>query len=209
MEGMMQITDEMVEAGWRGLDKFGRLYVSKAEVGQILTAVLSASPAGVVKPLEWVDRGETIEDRFKASSVVGDYYVRREKSGLFSWRLPALRGSVVVGDAEAAKSAAFADYSARISSAIEPAGAKTDRQQDIEDIYKLAGMVGATFKPYEPAGVGVETRAETLARQIWGYFKGDSTGGTTAMQWFDNHKHMGGPAHIISLCRAALKGDEQ
>lgn len=50
----------------------------------------------------------------------------------------------------------------------------------------------------------VDDDAESLARQIWGYFKGDSTGGTTAMQWFDANKSLGGPAHIINLCRAAL-----
>jgi hypothetical protein len=50
----------------------------------------------------------------------------------------------------------------------------------------------------------VDARAEALARQIWGYFKGDSTGGTTAMQLFDNNKSLGGPAHIIELCRKAM-----
>lgn len=53
------------------------------------------------------------------------------------------------------------------------------------------------------------TDAETLARQIWGYFRGDSTGGTTAMQWFDNNKSLGGPAHIINLCRSALAAQEK
>lgn len=47
-------------------------------------------------------------------------------------------------------------------------------------------------------------RAEALARQIWGYFKGDRTGGSSAMQWFDNNKSLGGPSHVIDLCRAAL-----
>lgn len=34
---------------------------------------------------------------------------------------------------------------------------RTAKERDIEDLYKLAAMVGATFKPLEPAGVGVET----------------------------------------------------
>jgi hypothetical protein len=50
----------------------------------------------------------------------------------------------------------------------------------------------------------VPVKAEDLARELWGYFKGDSTGGTTSMRWFDNNKSLGGPAHVIKLCLNAL-----
>lgn len=60
-----------------------------------------------------------------------------------------------------------------------------------------------------PPAPSVAVKAEELARQLWGYFKGDSTGGTTAMQWFDNNKSLGGPARIIELCRSALSAQVQ
>ncbi|QNP78389.1 hypothetical protein [Agrobacterium tumefaciens] len=60
-----------------------------------------------------------------------------------------------------------------------------------------------------PPAPSVAVKAEEFARQLWGYFKGDSTGGTTAMQWFDNHKSLSGPARLIELCRSALSAQVQ
>lgn len=179
---------------------------ARRKIEACLTAALSASPAGAVKPLEWVDRGEIVEDRFKASSVVGDYYVRREKSGLFSWRLPALRGSVVVGDAEAAKSSAFADYSARIMSAIEPAGVGVEDVGDPEawlfhepppqtnfpgNAHVLFGLEAQGHIPAVEAALAEGVDWQEIGLRI-GWC------GETAKQYYERH-----------LARAALKGDEQ
>ncbi|WP_425962639.1 hypothetical protein [Rhizobium nepotum] len=60
-----------------------------------------------------------------------------------------------------------------------------------------------------PPAPPVAVNAEGLAQQIWGYFKGDSTGGTSAIQWFDNNKSLGGPAYVIALCRSALSAQVQ
>jgi hypothetical protein len=91
------------------------------KVEDALTAALStARPAQepAVMALDWVDRGEIITDRFKAPSIVGDYYVSLDRSGLFSWRTAVLHGRIVVGAAEEAKAAAQADYTRRILSAL-------------------------------------------------------------------------------------------
>ncbi|NTE87258.1 hypothetical protein [Agrobacterium rubi] len=88
------------------------------EVRNLYAQPPQIAPAVAVRALEWDDRGETIRDRFKAPSILGDYYVAREKSGLFSWRTYLLHGSIIVGNADEAKAAAQADYEARIRSAL-------------------------------------------------------------------------------------------
>lgn len=75
--------------------------------------------------------------------------------------------------------------------------------------FKAADVpIGAKLYTAPPAP-SVAVKAEDFARQLWGYFKGDSTGGTTAMQWFDNNKSLGGPARLIELCRSALSAQVQ
>lgn len=94
--------------------------ISENDYIRNIKAVYAAptAPSVAVKALEWEDRGDTIRDQYKASSVIGDYYVSREKSGLFSYRTYALSGTIIVGNAEEAKAAAQADYEARIRSAL-------------------------------------------------------------------------------------------
>jgi hypothetical protein len=163
----MKITDEMIEAAALSDAEFdGRNFVCMGRVDRdrymlrakaSLTAALSASPAGVkVKELEW---GERVHGTWHAFAAVAYSAFQDMGNGKYFVRLafPAEDFLGPFDTLEAAKSAAQADYSTRIMSAIEPAGVKTVKQQDIEDLHKLAEMVGATFKPHEPAGVGVET----------------------------------------------------
>jgi hypothetical protein len=49
-----------------------------------------------------------------------------------------------------------------------------------------------------------EGAEDNFARQIWGYFKGDSAGSTASMKWFDNNKRLGGPAYIREIVRSAM-----
>jgi len=86
----------------------------------IVTALrrLASSDSGVkVRELEWSDRGVS-EPRFKADAIIGTYYIERSKGGLFNWWTAATRGKIEVRTLDAAKSAAQADYEARIKSAL-------------------------------------------------------------------------------------------
>jgi hypothetical protein len=115
----MKITDEMIEAGWHAVHG-----VKFEEVRKILTAALSASPAGAVKPkpLEWRDEGTGVFRRVRATTSIGTYSTWR-LDGSLDYSLYYNEELIkTCSDLEAAKTAAFADYSARIMSAIEPAG---------------------------------------------------------------------------------------
>lgn len=85
-----------------------------------------------------------------------------------------------------------------------PVGEITDEVVLAFGSFEQACCVADALCQTPPPSTHVDARAEALARKIWGYFKGDSTGGTTAMQWFENNKSLGGPAHIIELCRKAM-----
>lgn len=97
------------------------------ELRQIARAIGSASPAGVKpKALEWrtfCSRSGNCE----AKTALGEYVLQFEGLGFdASWKLylphEDYSTGVCYNTLEAAKSAAFADYSARIMSVIEPAG---------------------------------------------------------------------------------------
>ena len=60
------------------------------------------------RKLEFVDRGATVDHRYKANTEYGCYYIERSKSGLFNWWTPMLRGKVEVNSLEAAQAAAQA-----------------------------------------------------------------------------------------------------
>ena len=127
----MNITKEAIEA-----------FYSKAEVtrhGTILhleaalTAAYAAMPAGVVKPLEWHAITSPREDGppeptgdIEANTMIGEYSVCFDEDEAVAgtpwccWSPVECVGHFA--DFEAAKSAAQADYSARIMSALEPAG---------------------------------------------------------------------------------------
>lgn len=145
------ITEEMIEAGllkvknnYRPLVSANQSIDERKLVERILTAALSASPAGVVKPLETAPSGP---DAMMPSSV--DVH-----EGAWAWVIGT--NGKKAGWVDTHALFAHQLYRDSILSAIEPAGVKTDQQQDIEDIHKLAEMVGATFKPHELAGVGME-----------------------------------------------------
>lgn len=129
MEGnMSDLTDRLIaeantEPEWTSVHK---LLTEAADEIDRLKAALSASPAGVVKPLEWrtfCSRSGNCE----AKTALGEYVLQFEGLGFdASWKLYLPHNDYSTGvcyhTLEAAKSAAFADYSARIMSAIEPAG---------------------------------------------------------------------------------------
>lgn len=106
----------------------GDLFVATMRTHHAVEIVkaLSASPAGVVKPLEWrtfCSRSGNCE----AKTALGEYVLQFEGLGFdASWMLYLPHNDYSTGvcydTLDAAKSAAFADYSARIMSAIEPAG---------------------------------------------------------------------------------------
>lgn len=78
----------------------------------------ATEPQGyVVKPLVWEQRGQ-VHPQFKAVSVLGTYYIERNKAGLFDWWSPWQHGKIEVRTLELAKAAAQADHEARILSAI-------------------------------------------------------------------------------------------
>ena len=112
------------------------------EVRNLYAESPQIAPAATVRTLEWDDRGETIRDRFKAPSILGDYYVAREKSGLFSWRTYLLHGSIIVGNADEAKAAAQADYEARIRSALSAQVQDVATAREFADrMFKLSGFM--------------------------------------------------------------------
>lgn len=149
----MKITDEMVLAGADVASSYGVLEKPGFELAhRILEAALSASPAGVVKPLEWkqtvIGDGTVLRQN---AWISGHYQIVESPSGKYD-----LRGDtyVICDTLKEAQTAAFADYSARIMSAIEPAGV-TMTMQPLGDEFQAA--IGDREGLYEPAGVGVET----------------------------------------------------
>lgn len=62
-------------------------------------------------------------------------------------------------------------------------------------------------QPAAPVGAptpDLDTIAERIACSLWGYFQGDSAGSASAMRWFENNKHAGGPKHVIERVRNHL-----
>ena len=120
----MTATKEMTWAAYQHAQKMGWTWLNESSVREIVEAALSASPAGVKpKPLEWV----WVDDDHYAARALGLGYEVRKSQIRDSVRVRFAAGPFSEwqdfdGGIEAAKSAAFADYSARIMSAIEPAG---------------------------------------------------------------------------------------
>lgn len=118
---------------------------------ELILALPAVQPK--VKPLVWEDRGATVNHQFKATTAFGVYYVERDKSGLFNWWTPALRGKVQAHTLQAAKAAAQADYEARILSALEPAV-----QPDAE----LAMRIAVEMEVHAALGTTTKEKADAI-----------------------------------------------
>lgn len=124
----MKITDEMVEAAWSAwmdVKKTPDDEYNEDDMRAAIAAALNAAPteAGIpatgvtVKPLEWVDHPAGGKQavpsglcRYRTHRNGDDWYLDQDHMG------------------KGGQDAAFDDYSARIMSAIEPAGVGVDPQ---------------------------------------------------------------------------------
>lgn len=112
---MSMVSDYGLNPTQEGFDAIYARYLSDCRA--------AASPAGVVKPLEWEHRPASDEhyERWTAYSILGTYHIYNTPDS-YTWFLEGKTGGNAQANSADAKSAAFADYSARIMSAIEPAG---------------------------------------------------------------------------------------
>ncbi|KRA63072.1 hypothetical protein [Rhizobium sp. Root651] len=164
------------------------------------------APSVSVRGLEWVEETQYLEV-WRARPDCGLVFTV-EDDGFSASKYRTSVGQKVIGYFTSlikAQAAAQTDYEARIRSALCAAG---HVRCEGCDGYNCDDGCAYPEPASKPAPF-VAVNAEDLARQIWGYFKGDSTGGTGAMQWFDNNKSLGGPAHVIALCRSALSAQVQ
>jgi|GEM_PF-5781147 len=117
----MKITGEMMMAAASATGHT----IHPEDLRKALEAALSASPAGVVKPkpLEW-EYDE--EGWYSVQTVCGPYEARVTDRGAVRIRKPSEAWQSFEGDIDAAFAFLFDDYSARIMSAIEPAGVGVD-----------------------------------------------------------------------------------
>lgn len=94
-----------------------REIIDMLRIGAFKVVPVDDEPDGLVKPLEWDASGEGAFLRITARTPFGLYSIMPDFTVRFGNEQVASRG-----DLEAAKSAAFAHYSARIMSTIKPAG---------------------------------------------------------------------------------------
>ena len=113
----MVVTNEMIEAG-----NDAAVFASKSEVKEILTAALAVAPGVKVNPLEWEYKERSV-GTYIAKDDRGDMYWINQSFGSDSYYFTTIRRAdeetlYDADDLDAAKSAAQADYTARIMSAL-------------------------------------------------------------------------------------------